>query len=525
MIRQLSIIAAICFTTTLGGCSQATDLRDPVAFKEPANSPAAKVDPQAPHPMFGGTPSRNMVNLIDKNLPVTWSVEEGKHKNIKWVANFGNGGNHAYAGPIVADGKVFIGTNNSNPHDKTNTKIDKAVLMAFNEADGKFLWQIVHDLPDLVPDIARKEGLCSTPVYEGKRLYYVTPGCEVVCADVAGKVEWILDMAKELKVLPHHVSNCSPLIVGDLVMVITGNGCDEEYKVQNPKAPSFIAVNKKTGKVAWQSNLPGDRISEGQFSNPTLATVDGKTQVIFAGGDCVIYSFEPETGKLIWKCDCLPVRKAKNVRGLDAHIIATPVVVGAKLYVGLGIAPGTGMSLKTSYFLCLDVTKKGDVSFKSYDPKSPANKDSALVWAYGGLIEPRPDRGRDSRFGTTMSTASIHDGLAYIAEEGGYLHCLDVKTGLPYWVHDTKGVVWGSTCWADGKVYLATEAGDIYIFLHGKERKYIYKGQPHVPTAADDRKLEPGISVEDYISSTPTVANGVLYILGKSKLFAIANGK
>ena len=38
-------------------------------------------------PLFGGTPSRNMVNLIDKNVPTEWSVEEGKEKNIKWKAS------------------------------------------------------------------------------------------------------------------------------------------------------------------------------------------------------------------------------------------------------------------------------------------------------------------------------------------------------------------------------------------------------------------------------------------------------
>jgi outer membrane protein assembly factor BamB len=507
----------------LAGCAEVTITPGSKPTADvPIGKPGQPAGSQPLMPMFGGSPYRNMVNLTDKNPPVSWDVEEGKQKNIKWVAPIGK---YSFGGPVVADGKVFVGTNNDNPRDPKIKERDKAVLMAFNEADGKFLWQIVHDLPDIVPEIARIYGLCSTPVVEDKRLYYVTPGCEVVCADVAGKVVWTLDMNKELKVLPHHLANCSPLVVGDLVMVITGNGLDTEYKPQNPKAPSFIAVNKKTGRVAWQSNLPGDRVIEGQFSNPTLAQVNGKPQVIFAGGDCVVYSFEPTTGDLIWKCVCPRVGKPSSTRGIDNHIIATPVVVGDRLYVGLGIAPETGNSTKFGYFLCLDITKKGDVSFKNFDPKSPANKDSALVWAYGGLVEPRPEKGRDAYFGSTMSTAAIHDGLVYIAEERGYLHCLDQKTGKRYWYHDFLNPIWGSPYWVDGKIYVVTEEGNAFVFLHGKERKYYYQGKPHAPTADDDKKLQPGIPMEEYVQSTPVVASGVLYIMTRRKLYAIATGK
>ena len=61
--------------------------------------------------MFGGTPERNMVNAVDKNIAVTWNAEEGKRKNIKWVAQLGS---KSYGGPVIADGKVFVGTNNGN---------------------------------------------------------------------------------------------------------------------------------------------------------------------------------------------------------------------------------------------------------------------------------------------------------------------------------------------------------------------------------------------------------------------------
>lgn len=465
-------------------------------------------------PMFGGTPQRNMVNLVDKNIPVTWSVKEGKQKNIKWSVDLGT---KAYGGPVIAEGKIFVGTNADGKD---------AILMAFNESDGKFLWKITHEYPDTkIFDEAKGSGLCSTPVVENGRVYYVTPACEVVCADTDGKIKWKVDMMKELKVIPHHLANCSPLIAGDLLMVVTGNGVDEHgTKVPSPKAPSFVAFEKSTGKVKWQSNLPGDKIVEGTWSNPVLATVNGKQQVIFPGGDITLYSFEPETGNLIWKCNLNPSPKPPGSREIDNYILATPVVVDDRLYLALGPYPEHPMSTRSSYIVCVDITKKGDVSIKSFDAKAPANKDSALVWAFGGPIDPEPEKGRKYYFGSSICTACVHDGLVYIPEERGYLHCLDAKTGKRYWEHDFKTGVWSSAYYVDGKIYMTTEEGTVYIFEHGKNRKWYIDGKLHTPDGSK-QDAKGSVDIEGGVHSTPVVANGVLYLTTHSKLYAIHNGK
>src|SRR5690349_15908263 len=69
---------------------------------------------QTAWPMFGGHLSRNMVNTTDRGVPVEFDPAKDKLKNIIWKADLGS---KAYGGPIVADGKVFIGTNNQNPRD------------------------------------------------------------------------------------------------------------------------------------------------------------------------------------------------------------------------------------------------------------------------------------------------------------------------------------------------------------------------------------------------------------------------
>jgi outer membrane protein assembly factor BamB len=469
--------------------------------------------------MFGGGPQRNMVNLIDKNIPTTWNVKEKERKNIKWVADLGN---ISYGAPVVADGKVFVGTNNGKPRNP-QIKGDKGVLMCFRESDGQFLWQAVHDkLPDEAANDNALQGIASTAAVDGKRLYYVSNRCELVCASTEGKpgtqeaeLIWTLDMIKEFGVYPRLLANCSPLVVGDLVYVITGNGISqgttgEESQVPAPKAPSFLAVNKNTGKPVWKSDLPGNKIMDGQWSNPTFAEVNGKGQVLFAGGDGWLYALEPKTGELIWKFDCNPknsVFKA-NGRCTKGYLLSTPVFHDNKVYIGVGFQPDTADDA-SSHFWCIDATKTGDLSpvNDNFDPKAPENKNSGLVWHFGGPADAKTaaESKRDYLFGRTISTCAIHDDLVYVADLVGFVHCFDAQTGQRYWYHDLLDTVWGSPYWVDGKIYIGDQGGDVVIFTHGKEKK-------------EPVKVEIGSPVRTSV----TVANGVLYVMTERRLYAIA---
>ncbi|MGE3808028.1 MAG: PQQ-binding-like beta-propeller repeat protein [Gemmataceae bacterium] len=484
---------------------------------------AAAVDDKSSWPMFGGTPQRNLVNTVDKNIATEWTVKEGEQKNIKWAVELGT---LSYGGPAIGAGKVFVGTNNQHPRNPA-IKGDKGVVMCFNLADGKFLWQAVHDkLPNPEANDWPQQGVASTPAIDGNRLYYVSNRCELICADTEGFLDgkndgvqdeqlkgktdadiiWRLDMIKELDVYPHFLANSSPLVAGDLVFVITGNGVDEEFNVAKPKAPSFVAVNKNTGKVAWQSDLPGKNIMGGQWTNPAYAMVNGKAQAIFPGGDGWVYGLEAETGKLIWKFDGNP-KKAKFTpggRGEKSYFLGTPVVVGNRCYIGMGQNPDDGPGV--GHLWCIDITKTGDVSpvGDNFDPKAEVNKNSALVWHFGGYLNPKPEIGREVYFGRTLSTCAVHDGLLWIAELDGYAYCLDAETGKKYWEHDLKAETWGSPFWVDGKIYLGTGDGEVLVFQHGKEKKLL---------VAND--------MEANVKSTPVATGGVLYILTDSQLYAI----
>jgi outer membrane protein assembly factor BamB len=474
---------------------------------------AGAEEKSAPLALFGGTVSRNLVNLTDKNIPDDFVVRpKGKEKHVKWVAALGS---KAYGGPVIAGGRIYVGTNNDKPRDPKVTG-DRGVLMCFNEADGKFLWQITHEkLEDGELNDYPKEGLLSTPCVQGDRLWYVSNRCELVCADaIEGKIIWSLDMVKELGVFPCQASNCSPLVVGDLVYAVTSNGVNvSTNKLPAPKAPSLVAVNKKTGQLVWSNNLPGAKVLRGQWTNPTAATVDGKTQILYGGGDGWMYGLDASTGELLWKFDCNP-KKAKPYKpgggGERSFFIATPVVVDNRCYIAVGQEPDDGPGV--GHLWCIDISKKPankerDLSAvdDNFDPKAAVNKDSGLVWHYGGPMPPGQNADRDYVFGRTMSTVAVHDGIVYAPELAGYLHAVDAVTGKKLWEYDFQESTWCSAYYVDGKVFVGTDAGDLYIFKAGR-------------TFSEPKK----ISIGQPVKVPPVASGGVLYVNSGTNLYAIA---
>ena len=89
-------------------------------------------------PMWGGSPSRNMVSPMT-GAPTEWDVKSGK--NVKWVAELGS---QSYGNPSVGSGVVIIGTNNELMRDGKQAG-DRGVVMAFREATGEFLWQATFE--------------------------------------------------------------------------------------------------------------------------------------------------------------------------------------------------------------------------------------------------------------------------------------------------------------------------------------------------------------------------------------------
>jgi outer membrane protein assembly factor BamB len=449
--------------------------------------------------MFGNTYDRNMVSA-EKGLPGDFDVKTGK--NVLWWADVGS---QAYAGPVILGGKVFVGTNNDGLRNPKLTK-DRGVVMAFKEADGAFLWQITHEkLPAGRVNDWPQQGVCSTPYVEGDRLWYTSNRATLVSVDtegfrdgendgvktekdqseIDGDVVWEYDMIGELDVFPHNLAVSSPLVVDGVLYATTGNGVDEGHiNIPSPRAPSFLAVDAKTGALIWENNMPGDKIFHGTCSNPTYAVIKGVPQVIFPGGDGWLYSFEPKKGALLWKFNANPAgsKYILGGRGTANEVIATPVVWEDRVYVGVGQDPEHGEGAGNLW--AIDATRQGDVT------------GTAVVWHRGG-----------NDFHRTISTVAIADGILYAADLSGFLYALDARTGQHFWTHDLLAAVWGSPFVADGRVYLGDEDGDVEVLKAGKTKQVL--GSYNL-----------GISVY----STPVAKGGVLYVLARNRLFALKQG-
>jgi outer membrane protein assembly factor BamB len=528
----------------------------------------------ADQPQWGQAGSRNMVSaergLADWFEPgkpnSAGEVDLKTTRNVQWVARLGA---QTYGTPVIAEGKVFVGTNNGNPRDP-RCEGDRGVMMCFDEKTGRFLWQLV--VPKLF-DIKYADwyhiGLTSTPVVENGRLYSVTNRGEVVCLDANGMADgnqgpftdegrhmvpgsekpvepgpkdadilWLYDMVGQLGVRPHNAANCSVLLRGDLLYVCTSNGVEWTHKkVANPEAPSLIVLDKRSGKLVARDNFGiGANIIHGQWSSPAVGEVAGRPLGFFGAGNGYLYAFEPLDGatlgetvrlttfpggqnvvgtlrvpsdgtrsvpatlprniaapdqagplKNVWRFnghplaqhqDDVPIEHAHSTRSYE--VVANPVFYNNRVYT---VFTQEGYhNQHHAWITCIDPTGHGD------------RTRSGLVWSYDKLT-------------ASVSTPSIADGLVYIADYDGHLHCLDAETGRCYWVHKVAGAgsTSGSTLVADGRIYLGTDQPpQLLVMATGREPRVINR-----------------IDLPEKVLCSPAAANGILYITTCSHLYAV----
>ena len=445
--------------------------------------------------MWGGTPDRNMVSSM-KGLPTTWDIKA--KKNVKWVAELGS---QAYGNPVVANGMVFVGTNNEAVRDP-NIKGDKGILVAFRETDGQFMWQAVHD--KLAAGRANDwpyQGVCSSPLVQDGVVYYVSNRGELMAVDAQGfrdkendgpfkeekltrevdaDIIWRYDMMEELGVQQHNMANSSPVMFENMIFVSTSNGQDESHvNVPSPKAPSIIAVDKTTGKLVWEDNPVGEKVLHGQWSSPAVGKVGDTMQVVIGQGDGWVRGYEVKSGKRLWEFDLNPKEsvwpKTRN------EVISTPIILENVVYIANGQDPEHGEGVGHLY--AIDGTKRGDIT-----------KTGAL-WHY--------DKIRRS-----ISTGALYNGILFYSDFSGFLHALDAKTGKPFWTHDMFAAIWGSPIVIDGKVYLGDEDGDVTIIAADKALKVVAEN-----------------NMGSSVYSTPVPANGTLYVVNRNQLWALAEAK
>jgi outer membrane protein assembly factor BamB len=502
-------------------------------------------------PQWGGTDCRNQVSA-EKNLPDSFEpgtkkadgsgIDMATTRNVKWVARLGTA---AYGNPTVANGRVLIGTDDQSVSDDPRFHRTRGGLVkCFDEANGSLLWQLVvperGHIPKGVLFTHQYLGVCSSSAIEGDRAYVVTCADDVVSLNMAGQAKgntgpfvkegqymagldnkavklkkadadiiWRYDLMDDLGTRPHDASSCSILIHGDLLYLSTSNGIDTTHtQIIKPEAPAFIALDKRTGKLAaYENEHLSSRLWHAQWTSPSLGKVGERTLIFLGGGDGLCYAFEaidkagdkPVPLVKVWSYDADPPefrnqngqpiayyagdKRKKTSPNKDdgkylwpSEIIGTPVFHHGRVYFAIGQDPAHGRGRGLLH--CVDATKTGDIT------------ESGRIWTYDGL-----DR--------TIATVAVGDGLVYVIDVAGRLHCVDADTGKPYWVYETKSEAWGGPLLADGKLFFGNKK-DFYIMAAGKEPKLLSK-----------------IHLGSGIYSTPIAANGVLYVASQHYLWAV----
>ena len=276
----------------------------------------------------------------------------------------------------------------------------------------------------------------------------------------------------------------------------------------SPRGSQLRRPRQETGKLVWQKQPAGRQHHRGPVVQPGLRGGQRQAAVIFPGGDGWLYALEPKTGKLIWKFDCNPTQPNDDKR--HSAILSWP----PRSCMATGSTSGSASTptMKRTQDRPLLVRRHHQDRRRvrkneNFDPQDPVNKNSALVWHFWRpVISPCPKGPQGARSGSLRQ----HGGRPRRPGLHRRGSTVSSTASTPRRASNTgsttsRHAIWGSPYWVDGKVYLGPRTATCMFSQHGK--KY------QLPPAMTWTKAA--------WKATPVVANGVLYIVTRSKLYAI----
>lgn len=464
--------------------------------------------------MRGKDSTRNAVSKSHYG-PIDWEIaDDGTPvKNVRWSAALGT---YSHGDPVVSQGLIWVGTNNSRPRDPAHRE-DGGVLMCFDKETGQFLYQYLSPRLSEGRDFDwPSSSQAGSPLIENDYLWFCNTRCEVVCLDIGPLIRrkgdpavvWKVDLRGQFGVVPQAVMigcnsvQCSVAEFRDWIYVNTTNAVAAgRHRVPEPNAPSLLCLEKKTGQVKWQDNSPGANLLDVQYGSPLVAEVGGQAQVIMGQGDGWMRGFDALTGEVLWKFDINHKGPERGMlRGDDrrSDLVAAPVFHQGRIYFAIGrhieVDPGSGR------LCCVDPTRRGDISSQIVGENGQValNPNSGLIWEYLNAGE-----GDGRLMHRSLSSVVVHKGLVFAPDVTGLLHCVDAATGEGVWIHDLKDNLFGSPIIMVDTLYLGTEDG---VSIFNVDRKKQILAERATPTP---------------VESTPACANGALYVMTRDRLYAI----
>ena len=406
--------------------------------------------------------------MARSDAPTKWSDTE----NVKWKATIPGRG---HSTPVMWGDKIFLTT--AIPTAKTTTapanqggrpggggagggaganQEHQFVLMCLDKKTGKVLWQKVAKTATPHEGYHGMYGsfASNSPVTDGKNVYAFFGSRGVYCYDLNGKLLWEKDLGVQMKMRLQFGEGTAPVLQDDKLIL------NFDYQ-----GDSFIVtLNKANGNEVWRAKR--DEISN--WSTPLVVEQGGRKQVIVSAS-AKVRSYDLNSGKLIWNC-----------AGLGLNTIPQPVHQDGVVYVMSGF--------RDPKLLAIKLGKEGDLT----------GTDSVLWSETRGLsYTPSP---------------VLFDGKLYTLTDNGMVSCFDAKTGKPYYHQQRLPKPYNfkaSPIGANGKLYLASEDGDVIVLKMGEKFEV----------------LATNTLQDQLFIASPVILDGEIFLRGQNTLFCIREKK
>jgi outer membrane protein assembly factor BamB len=416
-------------------------------------------------PSFRGPWARGY--LVNSKTPDTWNIDN--NRGIKWKTFIPG---LAHSSVVIWNNYLFVTTATTNLNDETlkiglygdideadDNKIHQFKVYCLDKNTGKIIWErVAHTgIPKSKRHTKSTQANC-TPATDGKYLVVHFGSEGLYCYDFAGKLVWKNDMGI---INPGPYTNpgvewgyaSSPVIFKNKIIV----QCDIPLK------PFIALLDLATGKEIWRTSR-SDEVST--WCTPAVYTRNGKTQII-ANGYRRICGYEFETGKQIWRLS----------DGGDAPA-PTPVIANDLIY--LNSAHG-----KYSPIFAVKPDAQGDITLGA-----DSTRNEYIVWSV-------------KRGGAYMQTPLVYEGLLYNLNINGIMTVYDAFTGQVKYKEGLKEAFSASAIAANGKIYLSSEEGNVFVVKAGPQYNLIAKN-----------------SLKDVCMATPAISGNTLFF--RTQHFVIA---
>lgn len=354
----------------------------------------------------------------EKNLPTEWSRTEG----IAWSADLPGS---SAATPIIRGDRVFISC--------VDASRKMLLAMCFDRSNGKLLWQ--HDIAEGISRDERSTFAASSPVTDGKIVVFFYARGELVCFNVDGTRKWERNLHDDYgEFAIQWTPGSSPtLFNGRLyVQVLQRDVPARGHGMRDKVNESYIlAVDPGTGKTLWRHIRPSKAVAESReaFTTPIPASINGRDQLLVAGGDA-LSGHDLETGEELWRWGAWNHRRIGHWR-----LVPSPVAAGN---IVLACAP------------------KNDPIYAIRVEGAGVFDDSAVAWVSRDVREVSSD----------VPTPAYYDGDFFVLSDlRKHLSRVEPQTGKVKWSIETPGRAKyeASPLAADGKIYLIDHSGEVAI--------------------------------------------------------------